>query len=404
MNFIKYAKSIRRLALAFFIFICFLPLTACMSKEEKAIARNNEKLAEPIVQEYLELNYGGGEIQYLKCLNLPRRDTVIPSFSEYASTYVKSSVIVNEKEFSVLVDVNTGVCYDNYNELVVVDDLKNYAVSSLSVDTPYDFEIHYYQKDMDGQLDRSDYANYTEYGINSVDDLFEKDQYEILLVCKYIASDMDFGSIDAKHFFPAKELSDVYLALVNFRSNERYITEDMASSYYFKFDNEEYYYSLSDVVTAYKIKMYDSESDEYIYNDNVNYNYARYQSKSINGIEFAWNDFVYDIDFKELPAEKEVQTEYYNRETFYSVDNKVVSVECTSLLDDTYETYGIEDSIYCYFDKDLFGSEMVITESNDNEKTYDIWTLDWKRDDYIYRWLSPYDEKTSFTLGFYERK
>ncbi|MFT4147004.1 MAG: hypothetical protein QM644_21395, partial [Mobilitalea sp.] len=61
MNCNKRAISTRKLVYIFII-ICLLPLTACMSKEERKIARDNERLAKPIVQEYLELNYGSGEI------------------------------------------------------------------------------------------------------------------------------------------------------------------------------------------------------------------------------------------------------------------------------------------------------------------------------------------------------
>jgi hypothetical protein len=380
-----------------------------MSKEERAIARNHEKLAGPIVQEYLELNYGGGEIDYVKCLKLPDRDTVIPDFSDYASPYVRTAVIVDEKEFFVLVNVKTGKCYDNYNEQLVVDDFKSYAVSTLSIDIPYDFEVNYFLKelDLDGQLNGSDYANYTEYGISSVDDLFENDQYEISVICKYIASDMDFKSVDTKRFFPATEVSDVYISLVNFRSNERYISEDIAGYEYYAFEGNRFFYYLSDVVIANKKKEYDQESDNFIYSDTVNHSYARYNSTSINGIEFAWNDSIYDLDFKVVPAEKEVRTKHYSGEPYYSVDHKVVSVECTSLLEDTDDTYAmndIDDSIYCYFDKALYGKEIVVSESSNNETRYDVWSLDWKEDDYIYQWLSTYNEKTSFTLGFYERK
>jgi hypothetical protein len=175
----------------------------------------------------------------------------------------------------------------------------------------------------------------------------------------------------------------------------------MASLDYFSFDGPQHYYSLRDVVTAYKEKKFDSVSENYIYDDSFNYSYARYLSETINGIEFAWNDFVYALDLEEVSAEKEIQTRYYSGATFYSTDEKAVSVECTSLLDDTYD---INNRIYCYFDKALYNSQMLITESDDGGTDYDIWTLEWKTDNYIYQWLNTNHKNTSFTLGFYERK
>lgn len=399
MNSIKSAALIRKLA-CFFIIICLLSLTACMTKEDKEKAKDNERLARPIVQEYLKLNYGSGKIDYLKCLNSPGKGTILPDFYKNPSSYVKASVIVNKKEFSVITNVITGQCYDNYNEQLVAEDFKNCAVSSLSIAAPYDVEVHYYLKDLDGELPDSKYDGFTEYGIKSVKDLYKKDRYQIYVVCKYITSDMNFGSVDVKRFFPS-EVSEVYLALVNFRSKDRYISGDMASLNDFNFNNHQHYYSLSDVVTAVKEKKYDEKSDKFVYDDSVDYNYSRYLSKSINGIEFAWNDFAYALDFEVIPAEKELQTRDTDSKIFYSTNDKAVLVRCTSLLDDMDES---DDRFYCFFDKALYNKEVVVNDSGNSYKKYDEWTLNFKTDSYIYQWLSPNDKKTLFTLGFYKRK
>jgi len=400
MNGVKPDVS-KRKVVYIFIILCLLSLTACMSREEREKANNNEALAKPIVQEYLQLNYGSGEIKSLNCLEISNSGSAVPNFNNYASPYVKALVIVDEKEFSAIINVETGQCYDNYNEGLVVEDLKNYVVSSLSIPDPYEMEVHYYLKDFRDMLGDSHYANFTEYGISSVEDLFKNDQYQIYVVCKYIASDMDFGSVDTKSFFPESEVSDVNLALINFRSKDRYISDDMVAPDYFYFEGDQHFYSLSDVVTAHKGEKYDFESENYVYDDSIKYNYAHYPSKSINGIEFAWNDSVYALDFEVVPAEKELEKQYYSGATFYSTNEIAVSIECTSLLDNTD---GIDKRIYCYFDKALQNSQVIVTENNDNQKNYEIWTLDWKTDSYIYRWLYTYDKKASFTLGFYERK
>lgn len=400
MNCIKNTTSIRKLAYIFTI-ICLFSLTGCMSKEEKEKAKNNETLARPIVQDYLKMNYGSGEIKSLDSLNRPKRDLVLPDFSKITSSYVKSSVIVNKKEFSVITNVETGQCYDNYNEQLVVDALKNYTASSLSIDAPYDIEVHYYLKDLDGELNGSSFGNFTEYGITSVDDLFKNDQYQIYLICKYVASDMDFGSVDTKRFFPASEVSDVYLALLNFRSKDRYNAGDMVSLDQFYFGGPNNQYSLSDVVTAYKVKAYDSESKKSYYDDNVNYRFARYLSKSINGIEFVWNDIAYALDFEVVPAEKEIQMEDHSGKTFYSTDGKAISVECTFRLDKRDDE---DDRIYCYFDKALNKREMIVTDNNSEYRKYDLSTLQRDSDGYIYDALYIYNKEMSYTLGFYKRR
>ena len=128
VNCIKNSTSIRKLAYIFII-ICFLPLTACMSKEEREKAEKNEALARPNVQEYLNLNYGSGKIKSLNCLNSSKGGSLFPDFKDYASPYVKSSVIVDKQEFSVITNTKTGQCYDNYNELLIKEALKNHVAS-----------------------------------------------------------------------------------------------------------------------------------------------------------------------------------------------------------------------------------------------------------------------------------
>ncbi len=397
MNSNKKAMSIRKLFYIFSI-LCLLSLTACMSRDEKEKARDNEKLAEPIVQEYLDLNYGGGEIISLECLLSPREELVIPIYSDQASSYVKSSVIVNKKEFSIITNVETSQCYDNFNVSLIVDNLKKHAVASLSIDVPYDIEVQYYPYDLIGEVEKEYYTNFTKDGVGSLDELYDKDQYEVYMVCKYIASDMDFKNIDAKSFFTELDISDVYVALINFRSKDRYINDEFTSHDYF-FDNPKHYYSLSDVVTAARNEEFNDETGEFEFDDNVNYSYAHYASKKINGIEFTWNDCDYDLEFEVVPAEKEIQTEYYSGVTFYSTNDKAILIRCTPHLENIY---AIDNNIYCYFDKELNNSEMLITNYTDKDTYYQRWTVESKKDSY--QDLSISDASELFLLGFYESK
>ena len=395
---IKRAISIRKL-FYFFIILCLLPLTACMSREEKEKARDNEKLAIPIVQEYLDLNYGGGEIISLDSLLSPRKELVIPIYTDRASSYVKASVIVNKKEFSILTNIETGQCYDNFNDQLIMDNLKKHAVASLSIDVPYDIEVQYYPYDIIGEVEEKYYTNFTKDGVSSLDELYEKDQYEVYVVCKYIASDMNFEDIDTKNFFTESDISDLYLALINFRSKDRYTTDAFTSKDYYYFDKSKHYYSLCDVVIAIRNEELDNETGEYVYDDNVNYSYAHYASENINGIEFTWNDCDYDLDFEVVPAEKEIQTEDYSDVTFYSTNDKAISIRCTPHLKNIYDN---NNSIYCYFDEELYNSEMLITKFSDKDTYYQRWTVESKKDSYQDLRIS--NKSVLFILGFYESK
>ena len=396
---IKKAAPKRRIASVLLI-ICLMLLTACMSREERELASKNEALAKTIVQEYLDLNYGSGEVISEKCLIIGNDDKLSFLATKRPSSYVRVSALVNKKEFQVFTNIETGQCYDNYNDELIAEDFKNYAVDTLSIDNPYEIELHYYRKGLYEELIGGDNVNFAEYGIKSAEDLFKNNQYNIYLECKYIDSDMDFGSIDTKGFFPAAEVTDLHLALINFRSKDRYINGNLIPhDSYFRLSGPEYGYRASDIITSYKIKNYDEESDTYIYDDTVICDYSRYRSETMNGIEFVWNEGTYALDLKEIPAEKEIKKE---KETYHSIDGKAVSVVCTSLVDNKYS---LGDGIYFYFDKSKTKNKLIVDERNGNSEGHiNVYMCEqgWQDSDYLFNYMTIIYDVESFTVGLYK--
>ncbi|WFR57077.1 hypothetical protein QA584_26270 [Anaerocolumna sp. AGMB13025] len=398
---IKNAVSKRKISCVLLI-ICLMLLTACMSREERELASKNEALAKTIVQEYLDLNYGSGEVTSEMCLIIKNDDKLSFLATKRPSSYVRVSVLVNKKEFQVFTNIETGQCYDNYNDELIAEDFKNYAIDTLSIDNPYEIELHYYRKGLYEELIGGDNVNFAEYGIKSAEDLFKNNQYDIYLECKYIDSDMDFGSIDTKGFFPAAEVSDIYLALINFRSKDRYNNGNLISHRsYYRLSGPEYGYRASDIITSYRVRNYDEDSDTYIYDDTVFCSYSRYRSETMNGIEFVWNERAYALDLKEIPAEKEIKKE---KETYHSIDGKAVSVVCTPLL---VNKYGMDDSIHFYFDKSKTKNKLIIDERNGNPegfiKVY-MYGSGLRDADYLFDFKMMHDDVESFTVGLYKEE
>ena len=396
---IKKAAPKRRIASVLLI-ICLMLLTACMSREERELASKNEALAKTIVQEYLDLNYGNGEVTSEMCLIIKNDDKLSFLAAKRPSSYVRVSVLVNKKEFQVFTNIETGQCYDNYNKELIAEDFKKYAVETLSIEAPYEIELHYYLKDLYGVLKDRDFADFSEYGVKSSEDLINNDQYDIYLECKYIDSDMDFGSIDTKGFFPPEEISVLHLALINFRSKDRYINGNLLHGSYSRLSGPEYGYRASDIITSYRVRNYDEESDTYIYGDII-CNYSRYRSETMNGIEFVWNERAYALDLKEIPAEKEIKKE---KETYHSIDGKAVSVVCTPLLENTY---GMDDSIYFYFDKSKTKNKLIIDERNGNPEGFInvyMYGSGLEDADYLFDFKMMHDDVESFTVGLYKEE
>lgn len=382
------------------LILALLSLTACMPSEERELARKNEALAQPIAQQYLDLNYGGGEIQSAKCLLLPRKEKVIPDFNDYASSFVDVSVTSGNQSFSIVVNVETGQCYDNSSRQLLEDGFKKHIKAALTIDEPYEIQIDYYLKDVQGEVRVESLKNYTESGISSVEQLLQDDKYRVYAVCTYVESDMDFKSVDVEPFFPDLQLSQVYLALVNFRSQDRFVSSDKTSFDQFVFDGVDNYYRLSDVVIAEKEKGYDIQTQKLVYDDTVRQSYASYRSEVINGIEFIWDETTCDLDFEVVPAEKQIKLKPESEATYYATDDKAVRISSTMLVED----YGdINNDVYFYFDKGLYNKEIIITDKHDSRPKYRLWTLNLKKDDYVYQNIGVYDQD-SITLGFYEKQ
>ena len=92
---IKKAAPKRRIASVLLI-ICLMLLTACMSREERELASKNEALAKTIVQGYLDLNYGSGEVTSEMCLIIKNDDKLSFLATKRPSSYVRVSVLVNK--------------------------------------------------------------------------------------------------------------------------------------------------------------------------------------------------------------------------------------------------------------------------------------------------------------------
>lgn len=94
----------RWILIALSLFSATLLLTGCMSSAEKAKGRENEKIAKPIIEEYLLATYGNSEeITNVQCIEQPGSSSgPIPDFSSSFSQYVKADVEINNKTFKVI--------------------------------------------------------------------------------------------------------------------------------------------------------------------------------------------------------------------------------------------------------------------------------------------------------------
>lgn len=361
--------------------VCLLILTSCMSDEEQQKAKQNEQLAVPIVQNYLNEHFGGGILGDAACITETKSDPLFPVVNQYATGYVRVSVWADWRNFSVIANVNTSACYDNYNRDSIIRSMRERAASSLLVDSPDYIEVHYRLKGLqsmyfDGFAERNDI---------DADAVLESGRYDISVICRYIASEMDFSQIDASGFFPKQNSAPVRLALVNFRDRGRYSSNDMTSIFE-KYDGDDFY-RCSDILTA----QTDPDADK----PDILQDYVHASLKAINGMELAWDAGRFDL--QAAPTESGI------------------TIACTALQDssvgsvpddadgDTNETADHERSkIYCFFDKSRLEETVKVNGADDLHTHPYTWKLrsGTQNGDYICKELSPDSRHTTYTLEF----
>lgn len=109
----------------FLVLIMLLSLCACMSEEDKEKQRDYEALGRKLIKEYVETYYDGARIYEEDCW-IYSTDSGIPT--PHPSTYVSAPIRCQSRQHHVLVDVETGECWDT----VAADKLQEELVSRVS--------------------------------------------------------------------------------------------------------------------------------------------------------------------------------------------------------------------------------------------------------------------------------
>lgn len=393
-------KVISAILLLAILSLSFTSCTCCMSDDEKQKTLENVGAAEPIVKEYVDKNYSGASIKNSECVTYTSYYNVFPS--TYASNYVKTRVQYNFKEFDILTDVTSGESYDNFNQDELIDSIESRVMSVIDVDTPNSIEIKFAPKAVDSEIE-DEIWYYTDNKIKSIDDLLGENEYNLYVVFKYTDSSMDFESIDASPFFNDDSLSNIELAFVNYRSADRFSDDELVFSADDRLSDilstQDSMYKMSGVKIASQIESpsYDDSTDTAENEVTFEENYYHYKSETVHGVEFVWNDEYYEVDFSEIPCEPVVTTEYYSGAELYAIDGTAIKLECEKITDKELE---YDNDIYMYFDKSLYKKLVVVNKDNET----DLWNLELKRYDRIYRYELLREDNHTITLGFYEMR
>ena len=373
-----------------------LLLTGCMSGAEKAKGRKNEKIAKPIIEDYLLTTYGDfEEITNVQCIEQPGSSSgPIPDFSSSFSQYVKAEVEINSKTFEVIADTETNKCYDTYNLEAVKKDISSYLLLKTGVNTPEDLEIHIYSHDLAGY---SSGDGFMTHDIINIAQLLQQNDYRLRVTCKYIDSTMDFSNINTDSFFSSiKGKCNINITFYNYVNSDRYRAT---------VGEFQEYYLLKDSFSADKNEYFDYDQAVYIYPKIATISYSKFEHKTVNNIEFSWKSNVLDVTLteKDVTDKNESNTGLNTEDPeLTGIDKKFIILDITTLIpNEDLENY-MDDIIYVFFDKDLKGKHLLQIEDNVDNPT-DSKILEWATDTYVYTWLSPIKKPvTKLTVCLYE--
>ncbi|MEE1061247.1 MAG: hypothetical protein UH080_05415 [Ruminococcus sp.] len=385
------------LSLLLLFSMVLLSLTACMSDEEKQQAKENERLAKPVIERYVEKNYSGATVKDVECLTYTG-GSVFPA--TYATDCVRAKVSYKLKTFNVVVNLETKEFYNDYYKQDIEKELKSLIYNGLSVEKPKDLEIKFADRTIWSYV--SSAWGYLEADIDSAEELLASSDHKVYVVCKYAGSNMDFDAIPVKKFFKNEYKSDIELYFINYRSADRYMSGDEIDAGYGPvsfLNNPQEIYCIEEIKSASKLYTDNAfgEIDESVDFQEYEEEYVHNNSEVYNGVEFVWDDNAYDIDFSTVKAEPVVTTEHYSGEPFYAKRSNAIKLDCTRNIADKSE---FNKSVYMFFDNN-FREDYLITDDNGDVSVDRLYGTMNNRCLYEYVTLSDFSHE--ITLGIYRR-
>lgn len=357
----------KRFLFGIFTLACTLSLSACMVSDEKNKATQTEAAAVSIAQAYLDETYGGGTVSSLKCVPI-WSNHVLPTLNRQASSFVIASASFGGGDFTLLVDTERMLCYDDSLSLQLKKSLADYIEETIDVKRPDSMEIHYFPKDIFGQIALGRLDGFAAPRIRDAASLLAGG-YDVHIICKYTDDSMDFSSIDVSRFFPEAPDSNLTLSFVNFRDANRVTDKDFFIYSGLNLDGEGARYWFGDVLQASVPPQESGMSAEPVIR------YSHYESRTVGGLEFVWEPADCDLDMKE--------------------EEGGVILTCTKKDSSPYDGSA---PIYCFADKSLYKKQLDIITSHDGSSFTQNRTLEWRTRDYLFFWLVPPAPVVTFQL------
>ena len=374
------------IALFSFLALTF-SLSGCMSAEEKMKAEEDERLAVPIVEKYLSENYEGAEITKTTYLERNRSGAIaVPDFGVYATGYCVSQIDYGNNDFSVIVNTDTGECWDNFEYKNVKNDIAGRIESGISSAHIDDVEINIYHKEFPSVLWADNCVGFSKKG----DNILESDKYiiNVLLKCDGDISRLDYSKLKEYDF-----KAEVSVAAVTYYN--QYYTNDI------RLDSKSYDLTLNEDYEELQRILDEKLQFQYAYDHDQKaccwseVSYEDYECITIGDFTFSYNSYGVKANFNIVAAD----------ETYTEKNNTYTSLNGTAVV----VTYDIDSNfksrdLYCWTDNKFDGDYLVLTSDGVRKNNvYKISGGSAKYGDYRKIDMSKLYDNQPFTVGIYEK-
>lgn len=374
--------------------------TGCMSKKEKEKAETYEKEAFWDAQKYLLDRYGSlGIVSNRESLTEP--DGYWGAFAEHAMPYVQADVWLWGDTFNVVVNVDTGECYDNRKAEEVREQIEEYLYDKIDIPSPEHLEVYFNPTEIRLLSDENTNGYLPSGEVPDIEELFADSDYQISILLEYADSEIDFHKIDVEDLCEAgAEGPSVSLTFVNYRSsngceNDVLTAGECINSTFM--DARLLYYG-KEVYNVNFDRDYKSQTDTFQYAGTVSDTCRHYRSKTVNGIRFVWVEEGYDVELTETTVPQTFYSENDNS-TLYAVSDAAVAVTCHRK-----QWYGITDAVLCIEEKKPSRYKTVFWKEADREESAQIWTMRDIGENDCYHWITLQNDDVSVKLGAYQTK
>ncbi|MBS1473684.1 MAG: hypothetical protein HP058_01920 [Massilimaliae sp.] len=369
----------------------FAVLCGCMTEEDKALAKENVRTGRGLVKAYVAENYGEyAKIQEIECINQAKDGGPIPDFYDHPSNYVRASVEVKQERFQVLVNVETGAEYDNRYEDSVNESMQRYAVSRGGIPKPEAVLLKYFPIEIT-EIPDSACFGFAQPNTKLFEQLLYQGKSNIRVLFQYVDEYLRPLEAEGEKLIPMdREIGRLQIGFVSFRTS---LPGDLSWRQMDELMNE-VNESVSETCIIDRWKSYDSETDTYVYPEELDVTYHHYDLLALDGgISLVYDTETLDVDVKE---EKAPETTVALDKRFVTWDGKQYQITGRQKQEQT--EFDIENQSIHLFFPDKYEDLFLVSEQDGDEDWNQLYS-GW--DGTMTEWFAVHGGQSEITFGLY---